>query len=361
MMTTIKYNLEKLATESSIPCVSISLNTHRTHPENAQDSVLLKNLLKEAESRVIAEFGKRDVSSLLEKIDAVSGEIDPNYHLNSLHIFLSNDTQEVIKSELSVNENSVHISETFALRPIIKDFVRTEEYAILLLSQGGSNLYQVSNDTVVSEIENDDFPFPEMSSTLIGSENRSDPKLIDNIVREYLNLVDKAIMKYHHLTGLNCVVICTEDNYSRLMQVADKPTVYCGYGPVDYKKIATHHLSQQGWNIIKELQRKRRTEAINEMIEAQGQGKVLSDLQEIYAAAAEGRGELLIVREDFSQPVSMTGGKSFDLLADDSQPNAINDIASNIAWDVLSKKGRVVFTSQEKFKDLGSIMLKTRY
>jgi protein tyrosine/serine phosphatase len=63
---TIRQKLEALATEKNTPCVTISLNTHRTHPDNAQDVILLKNLLKEAEERVIKEFDKRPVSSLLE-------------------------------------------------------------------------------------------------------------------------------------------------------------------------------------------------------------------------------------------------------------------------------------------------------
>jgi len=46
---------------------------------------------------------------------------------------------------------------------------------------------------------------------------------------------------------------------------------------------------------------------------------------------------------------------------DSTTPNAIDDITSTIAWEVISKKGRVIFTSQDEIKDLGKIVLKTRY
>lgn len=358
---TIKSQLEKLGAEKSTPCVSISLNTHRTHPENAQDEVMLKNLLKEAEKRVIAEFGKRPVASLLEKIAAVSGEIDSNYNLDSLHIFLSNDTQEIIKSAWHLNENKVHISEAFALRPVIKDYLRSEEYLIMHLSQGGVQLYKALNDSITTELKNGDFPFPEMSHSLSDPRKLSDSKLLDDGIREYLNKVDKALVKVHNLTDLQCVVICTEDNHSRLMQVADKPSIYCGYAHINYNNDGVNHLAKQGWDIIRELQQERRIRSINEMIEAVGQGNVLSDLQEIYLAAIDGRGELLIVHEDFVQPVLMTSERSFDLITDNTLPDAIDDISSSIVWEVMSKKGRVVFTSQEKIKELGEIVLKTRY
>lgn len=63
---TIKEKLEKLATEKNAPCVTISLNTHRTHPDNLQDVIELKNFLKEAEARVIDEYGKRPAAEVLE-------------------------------------------------------------------------------------------------------------------------------------------------------------------------------------------------------------------------------------------------------------------------------------------------------
>ena len=71
-----KEKLEKLASEKSSPCVTISMNTHRTSPDNLQDVIVLKNLLKEAHERVTNEFGKRPVSDLLEKIDNMEKEID---------------------------------------------------------------------------------------------------------------------------------------------------------------------------------------------------------------------------------------------------------------------------------------------
>jgi hypothetical protein len=97
------------------------------------------------------------------------------------------------------------------------------------------------------------------------------------------------------------------------------------------------------------------------MKEAVSQSNVITGLQEIYRAAKEGRGELLITYQDYSQPVIMKGEFSFELAHDVTQPKVIDDIVSNIAWEVISKKGRAIFTSQEEIKDLGDIALKVRY
>ncbi|PJR04879.1 hypothetical protein [Avrilella dinanensis] len=71
--------------------MSISLNTYRTHPDNLQDGIKLKNMLNEAKERILNEFDKKKVASLLAKTETIVEKIDINNNLDSLHIFLSND------------------------------------------------------------------------------------------------------------------------------------------------------------------------------------------------------------------------------------------------------------------------------
>lgn len=358
---TIKEQLLRLANEKNQPCVSISLNTHRTHPDNATDDITLKNYLKNAEERVIAEYGKRTVASLLEKITSVASEIDANYNLDSLHIFLSNDTKEIIKSSWTTHNEGVHISDSFALRSVIKSYNRSENYLLMVLSQSGVLLYEAVNDGILKEIKNGDFPFSENQHTISNSEKGSDSKHLDDLVREFLNKVDKALVKYTNETHLQCVVICTEDNYSRLQQVADKPSVYLGYDPIDYNNIATNQIVKQSWEMVKHIQKEQRSKAISEIKQAVGKGVILTDLQEIFRASIDGNGDLLMIHQDFSQPVIMTSDRTFELTSESGKQNVIDDITSTIAWEVLSKNGRVIFTSRDEIKDIGDIVLKTRY
>lgn len=357
----LKALLQKLGKEKNNPCVTISLNTHRTHRDNTQDTILLKNLLREAEERVLNEFGKRPVSALLERINTVQGEIDVNYNLDSLHLFLSNDTQEIITLPWPASQDKVYLSQMFAVRPLIDAYTRSESYLVMLLSQNGVQLYEALNDGIITEIVNNDFPFTENVQPIFYEEKTSDPAYLDDLVRGYFNKIDKALVKVHHETGLRCIVTCTANNYSLLMQVADKPNIYHGYVNIDYNRRAPHQIARQSWELVKELQRERRSQAIREVKQAVSEGKVLTDLQEIYQAAVDGRGDLLVVHENFAQPVLMNGDRTFELIEDAGTPGAIDDITSNIAWEVLVKNGRAVFTAQEEIKDLGEIVLKTRY
>ncbi|MBN2863517.1 MAG: hypothetical protein JXN62_10170 [Bacteroidales bacterium] len=357
----IKEQLLKLANEKSKPCVTISMNTHRTHPDNAQDEILLKKLLTEAEKRLIDEFGKRESGLLVKKLKTVTRDVDINYNLESLHIFLSEQIKEIIRLPFKINSNMVYIADRFSVRQLIKAYNRGEEYYILLLSQSGVNLYEAINDSIITEVSNRDFPFSQNPYFVTEPEKRSDAKQIDNMVRQFLNKVDKALVKIQNKTGLSCVVVCTEDNYSRLMQVADKPSVYYGFATIDYNKTKPHQIVGQTVEIVKKKQKEKRLMAMTEMKEAVAGGKVVTDLQEIYQAAIDGRGDLLIVNEDFEQPVLMTGKRTFKLISDPAQPDAIEDITSVIAWEIFAKNGRVIFTAHDQIIDHGKILLKTRY
>jgi Bacterial archaeo-eukaryotic release factor family 3 len=361
-----REKLEKLASEKSNPCVTISMNTHRTHPDNVQDVIVLKNLLKEARERVLGEFSKHPINNLLDKIENLEKEIDVNYNLDSLHIFLSDSTKEIIKSSWPTPQNTVAIDEKFTIRPLIKLFNRAEEYMILLLSQSGARLLHANNDLISGELENNNFPFTK-DGELLPNKRTTQEKLIDgkqadNLILDFLNKIDKAVVKeVYNKHGLKCVVMCTEDNYSRLMQVADKPFIYLGNVSIDYKDVPNQTIAAFAWKLVNALQHQQRADAISEMMEASGEGKVITDLQDIFRAVREGRGELLISKDDFRQAVKMTGEFSFDLVDDVTLPGVIDDITSEISWEVISKKGRTLFTEPEETNSLGDIALKVRY
>jgi len=146
-----------------------------------------------------------------------------------------------------------------------------------------------------------------------------------------------------------------------LLKVADKPSVYIGWTNINYNNTATHSIANDTWKVVNVYQKKGRANDIKEMQEAVNKGNVLTDLSEIYQAAKEGRGDLLIVNDHFHQAVKVTGEFSLDLVADGTLPGVISDITSDIAWNVISKKGRAIFTTQEDLKTLGDIALKVRY
>ncbi len=176
-----------------------------------------------------------------------------------------------------------------------------------------------------------------------------------------MNRVDKAVVSLYNTTKKHVVVISTEDTYAKLQHVADVPAVYYGFVPMNYNDVAMHTLAHQAWTLLANIHHNRRAAAIQEMKAAVGQGKVITDLKEIYQAALDGRADLLIANNSFRQAVRMHENGQFDLVEDANAPGVIDDITGDIAREVLTRKGRAVFTNQDDLQTVGEIALKVRY
>ncbi len=353
--------LERIASDNSNPCVTISMKTHRTTPDNQKDEIRLKNLVKEASERLTNEFGKREVNHLLKKLNEIPETYDFKQSLDSLHIFLSNETFEIVKSPWTVTRNRVQISDGFAIKPLIIMENRMAEYLILVLSKGGARLFRAESDKIVEEIKNEAFPSTENPYYITDRAHMGNTSKIDNLLLEYFNRMDKEVVKVHHQLNLKCVVITTEDNYTKLLKVADKPSIYKAFTKINYNDNSEHSIVKSAWEKVQSVQKQKRTEAIDEMLDAVGNSQVTTDLSEIYRAAKNGRGELLIAHNNYTQAVKMTGEYTFDLVDDATLPGTIDDITSLIAKEVISKNGRVIFTNQDEIKSLGKITLKLRF
>lgn len=353
--------LGKLMEAQESPCVTISFNTHRTHPDNQQDGILLKKLVREATQRLEESMGKRESAEMVERLNAIPDMLNMSYNLDSMHLFVSPSVRELIKLTIPAARDEVQIGDTFAIKPLMKAMNRTENYLILLLSGGGAALYEAVNDQIIREIEDHGFPFEENPHILTQAVQRSDSKRVDNQSREYFNTIDKAVVKAHKETGLDCIVISVEENYHMLQQVADMPQVYIGHVNKHYKERQPHHLSRDAWELMQVLLSERRKAAIAEMQEAIGQSKVVTDLNEIYRAAVEGRGDMLIARTDFKQPVKKNEDGSLTLLEEVNGEADVKDITSELAMEVYGKKGRVIFVDDAEVPGDARIALKLRY
>lgn len=250
-MKTIGQKIKDIESIEGKICISISLPTNRTFPDNQTDGILLKNLIAEAEKRAIEKHGKREAEAVLLNLQKVPEMVDPNYNLDSLHVLVSENGCEIVKLPHPINESEVILSESFDIHHIIKAIEDCNEYLILLLSQSGVHLYNAINDQIVDELRNEDFPFGENPHYITHADKTSDAKQLDNNVREYFNRVDKAVQRVFNQTGLKVHVVSTPRNFQHLQQVADNAAAYYGNSAINYNDTELRTLANQAWETIK--------------------------------------------------------------------------------------------------------------
>lgn len=163
----MNITLKELKDIVSENCVSIILNTHRTSPDNKKDVLTLKNLIKEAEERLLANENKRDAQKLVQRLLDLEAKIDHSQNLESLILFVNENIAEYTRLPVSV-DNRVIIDDTFATRDLIRALHQEINYYVLVVSRQKTRLIEAFNDKVVREIGN---PFPIENTQLYSTEN----------------------------------------------------------------------------------------------------------------------------------------------------------------------------------------------
>ena len=231
-------------------CLSMAIPTHRTFPENKQDIIVLKNAVSRAENKLIEQFGKRGSAEVITRLNDLISDIDTNHSLDSLHIFVSNEKAELFNMPIQIESSSIEIGNNFNLSLLNGAVKNNKEYLILVLSQGGTILYSAFNDHIILEVRNEDFPFRKNNHYITHSDKASDPNQVDNMVREYFNKVDKAVVRAATSSSMKCVVVSTPRNYQHLLSVADSPALYLGNSKINYNDVRRVTIGAQAWAVV---------------------------------------------------------------------------------------------------------------
>jgi hypothetical protein len=354
--------LKKFKNIQAEACVTIILNTHRTHPDNEGDPLRLKNLVKNVEERLYNDYEKRFVWPIMEKLNALVDSLDHRENLDSLILFVNQEIAEFTRLAINVTDRVV-IDDTFATRDLVRAEHEQEAYYVLVLSRNDARLIEAMNDKPVAEIKGN---FPYKNQTLYNTEKQerhtggSDEKLIE----EFFNRVDKEVQAAIKEHPLPVMLIADERNYTHYMNVADRKEMYMGYLNKNRgdESAKIHHIVDDVWPAVHEINRKRNEQRLEELGRAVGSGKFLSDINDIWRAILEGRGQTLFVKKGHFKPALISGNEIMlvDKL-DRDQKGVCDDVIDEMIEHNLSFGGDTVFLEGDQLEKFQNLALITRY
>ncbi|HMQ05722.1 MAG TPA: hypothetical protein PKC30_00405 [Saprospiraceae bacterium] len=357
----MNLTLKQLKDIHSECCVTILLNTHRTRPDNQRDPILLKNLVKDAESRLFDDYDKRFAKSILDRINQLVDGIDHNHNLESLVLFVNEEIAEYARLPISL-ENRVVIDETFATRELVRALNQQEAYYVLALSRDEARLIEAFNDKVVLELGK---PFPIQNKTLYSTDRMQMTMAQgqDNLIEEFFNRVDKDVNKIRHDNPLP-VLVCTEErNYHHYLKVADHKNTIIGHLNKNRNSEKDHAIVREAWPIVKQVNKERNEARLSELKIAVGSGKFLSDYGDIWKAILEGRGQTLFVQEGLFQPARMISDLEIALVSAEERDKKgiIDDIVDEMIENTMRLGGDIVFLPGDELNKFQGLALITRY
>lgn len=352
--------LEKLKSETSDCCVTIVLKTHRTKPEDGQDPIRLKNLIREAEVRLLNLYDKRITTLLIDKLNGLAASINHTYNLEGLALFVNENVAEYVRLPIVV-ENRVVVDKTFATRDLIRALHRAASYFVLVLSRDNARLIEAFNDQVKQEL---DQPFP-IENLHLHPVDRTDAALGNrqtNLMLEFFNRVDKQLNKVVRENPLP-VLICTEgSNFHQYLKVADRQEIIVGHLNGSKQNEKAHHIIEEAWPVIRQINEKHNQERLQELAGALGAGKLVTDYNDIWTAVQDGKGKTLFIQQGYFQPARLENGILELVPAEQvGEINVVDDIIDEMIEMNLKNGGDAVFLSKIELESFNGLALTTRY
>ncbi len=282
------------------PSLSIMALTHRTAPSNLQDPIRVKNLVSEATNRLHDEFW-REVAPLLERLEFLVEEIDWRYTLDGLALFVNKDFAARFDLPFAVNER-VQIDESFATRDLVFGLNRSPRYYVLVLSEQPTRLFEATRDRL-QESRAGKFPLehkgPGGATAMPGGHGVQQSAYRDEYDRKFFRCVDEELSKVFSDDPSPVVVTGVTRNLTFWDEVSTNKAQLAGTLEGSYDSANHHELGQRVWPVMQSFMAENRARVVEELGDAIGAKKYAAGIGEVWQMAHDGRGETLLVEEDF--------------------------------------------------------------
>lgn len=363
------------------PLISLYQPTHRSFPDNKQDPIVFKNLL-----RVIENSLKQ-----IESIEFIDSIMKPFYELKEDKFFWNNtsDGIAVLASqhkcvvynfdnpvkELAVVANSFHI------KPLIKAFQSIENYQLLGLSRENFTLYQGNRNGFEEIVINQDSPRTmkevlgdQLSDSYLshgsyaGSggptmyHGHGDVKQeIDKDTEKYFRYVDSYVFEnYSKAAKLPLILVSLTEYHSEFKRISNNPYLLEEGISKSIESLNLDEILERARIIIEAINMEKVQKLVDSYAKSEAELLGSSDLVQVAKAAFESRVETLLIEEDKIVPGKIDYNTGEIKFGNIESPD-YDDILDDLAELVLSGGGTVFVLSKDRMPSATGIAAIYRY
>jgi hypothetical protein len=351
-----------LGAHEGYPCITLTMPTARSMPDNAQDPVRLKKLVAAARKRLEEEAGKRPAAKALESLERAAESVDHNRNYEGLAIFASEEVELTLKTRFPLPE-SLTIDERFAIRTLLRAERRAEPYAVLALSLEEARLFEGQREDLF-EVRGQGFP-AKNSSVGAGSKVPSGPgvnatKAVDESRRRF---VRECLDMARAVEGLPATLVAcgTEEILSSVQGEVGASFDVVATLAGNYLRANPSELGAKAWAALREARRARSAELVERLQEARSQNRYESGIQPLAALAAQGNIAMLVCGMDYRAAGVVneaTGDLTF--IEEPTHKDDVDDVVEWVVQKVLDTGGEVRFVEEDLMGE-APIAAVTRY
>ncbi len=364
-------------------CISLYMPTHRTHPDNLQDPILFKNLLKKLEQSLLQQYSASEATTLLKPfVELVNNEEFWNHTLDGLAVLGTAGTFKTIGLPVSTEELAV-VADSFHTKPLRKYLQSVERYNVLGLSLHDYHFYEGNRHSLTElalppgipknikealgyELTDKHQTVASYGGVGSGSDNmhhghggKADE--IDIDAERFFRFVAKTINdNYSSQSGLPLILAALPEHHNLFNKVSNILSLLPASTDVNPKSVEMGELVKRAWKVMEPYYNNTIDKASDKYQQAKSKGNGSDSIIDVAAAAAAGRVDTLMIEANRQIPgkiINDTGSIEKGNLENPEMDDLLDDLGEL----VTKMGGNVMVIPHEKMPSSTGIACVFRY
>jgi hypothetical protein len=310
--------LNKLLSATEAPCISLYMPTHRTHPENKQDLIRYKNLVKQVSESVTEKYPTADIDKLLAPFEALAMDQECwNHASDGLAVLGSSEHFEAIRMQLPV-EALAMVADSFHTKPLQRILQSIDRYHVLALTLDAVHFYE-GNRYSLHEIDLPD-DFPKTMEVALGKEltekhstvasyggvsghsanmhhgQGGKKEEVDNDAERFFRVVSNAVYeRYSNPEEIPLILATLPEHHSLYSQVDKNPFMLPKGIDINPESVSIEKLTELSWEVMKPVYLKKLETLAEKYNQLRSKGLGSDSIDDVLEAAEAGKVETILL------------------------------------------------------------------
>lgn len=347
---TYKEFSEVLESPKYFPSVSLIIPIESKINQQTELEYKLKNLYHKIETDLNKNFSSEKAIPVLNKLSKIIEQVDFQSTKKSIAIYVSPLVDKIYYLDVITEEKMV-VDDSFEIRDLIYNKKEDRKYYLLILSSKKIKYFECYNHhfkLLPSPVEDDiSFYTNDIAEKITNFGDQNDRKEI--LMEKLLLHADQGLTELL-ITKKQPVFITGTDriigHFKKLTKNADNIKNYISG---NFEEASQAELALIMDPIIKDWQKLKQINLLKEMDEALSSKKMATGIKEVWEAATQKRGRLLIVEKNYECPAQHSSEEGTIYVQNEiiNQPLFIKDAVDDVIEKVLRFGGDVEFVDDQ--------------
>lgn len=372
-----------LREKHAAPCLSLYQPTHRQHPENVQDPIRFRNLVKQLEASLKQRHPARDIPALLRPFEALAEDAAFwNHTADGLAVLATPELFRVYKLQRPVAELAV-VADSFHTKPLMRITQSADRYQVLGLSRDAFRVFEGNRDAIDEMVpidgvaHNADELIGREADAREGAHRAFGPGGASNVTPQggsvrhaaggvarhgtdvkqdaddrdterFFRAVDAAVLEhYSQASGMPLILAALPQHHHLFRSVSSNPQLVDEAIDVHPDDLSIDALRSRAWQLMQPHYLERLAGLVEAFGAASANGRGAEEPGTIARAAADGRVATLLIEADRLIPGRIADASGVIASGDLGNPR-VDDVLDDLGELVLRQGGEVVIVPAER-------------